>query len=96
MSTLIAPPPNIPAILTQTLDEFVAQQVAEQELADETAYFEKLAETERQRKIWDYYEQEVLRGLNSGPSIPLTPDFWDDIQAEVQQRLRTQQAEKTA
>ena len=105
MSTLAAPPPpNVPAILTQTLDEFVAQQVAEQELADETAYFEKLAETERQRKIWDYYEQEVLhyyeqevlRGLNSGQSIPLTPDFWDDIREEVQQRLRTQQTEKTA
>jgi hypothetical protein len=96
MSTLAAPPPNVPAILTQTLDEFVKQQVAERELADETAYFEKLAEAEQQRKIWDYYEQEVLRGLNSGSPIPLTPDFWDEIREEVKQRLQAQQAEETA
>ena len=55
--------------------------VAEQELTEE----------ERQRKMWDYYEQEVLRGLNSGQSIPLPPDFWDEIREEVRQRLRTQQ-----
>ena len=56
----------------------------------------ELANDEQQRKMWDYYEQEVLRGLNSGPSVPLTPDFWDEIREEVKQRLRTQQAEKTA
>jgi len=96
MSTLAAPPPNIPAILTQTLDEFVAQQVAEQELADETAYFEKLAETERQRKIWDYYEQEVLKALDDDKWIPYTPDLLDKIREEVRQRLQTQQAVETA
>jgi len=96
MSTLTALPSNVPVILTQTLNEFVAQQVAEHELADETAYFEKLAEAEHQRKIRDYYEQEVLRGLNSGPSIPFTPDFWDNIREEVAQRLQAQQVEKTA
>jgi hypothetical protein len=47
-------------------------------------------------KIWDYYEQEVLHGLNSGQSVPLTPAFWDEIRAEVKERLRTEQAEKTA
>jgi hypothetical protein len=47
MSTLTAPPPNVPAILTQTLDEFVAQQVAEQELADR---IERKLE-ERKRKV---------------------------------------------
>jgi len=55
--------PTVPAILTQTLDEFVKQQVAEHELADEAAYYEKLAEAQRQRKIWDYYEQEVMKAL---------------------------------
>jgi len=56
MPTLTAPPPHVPAILAQTLDEFIKQQVAEQELADETAYFEKLTEAQRQQKIWDYYQ----------------------------------------
>jgi hypothetical protein len=86
MSTLIAPPTNVPAILTQTLDEFVKQQVAEQELPDETAYYEKLAEAERQRKIWDYYEQKVLRGLESGEPIPLTPEYWSEFLRKREER----------
>ena len=86
MSTLIAPPPSVPRILTQTLDEFVEQQVVEEGCVDESAYFAKLAEAERQRKIWDYYEQEVTRGLASGPSIPLTPEYWNEFLRKREER----------
>ena len=86
MSTLTAPPPHVPAILTQTLDEFVKQQIAEQELADEAAYFEKLAEAQRQRKIWDYYEQEVMKALESGEPIPLTPEYWNEFLRQRKER----------
>jgi hypothetical protein len=54
MSTLAAPPYVAP-ILTQTLDEFVQQQVAEQGFVDESEYFSNLAEKERKEKIRDYY-----------------------------------------
>ena len=91
MSTL-----TVPRILPQTLDEFVEQQVVEEGCADEAAYFAKLAEAERQRKITAYYEREIQRGFDSGPPIPLTPDFWDKIREEVEQRLQSKQAEKSA
>jgi hypothetical protein len=29
--------------------------------------------------MWDYYEREVIRGLESGPPIPLTPEYWGDF-----------------
>ena len=58
--------------------------VAEQELTNE----------EQQRKIWDYYEQEVLKAIESDRWIPYTPDFFDKIREEVRQRLRAKQAEK--
>ena len=103
MSTFTAPP-HVPALLTQTLDEFVKQQVAEQELADEAAYFEQLAEAQRQRKIWDYYEQEVLKAIDSadkgkGTRIETEEDwekFLGNIRANVEQRRQARQAEKTA
>jgi len=60
--------------------------VAEQELTDE----------ERQRKMWDYYEQEVLKAVESDRWIPYTPDFFDKIREEVRQRRQAKQAEKTA
>jgi len=58
--------------------------VAEQELTDE----------EQQRKMWDYYEQEVLKAVESDTWIPYTPDFFDKIREEVKQRLQAKQAEK--
>ena len=50
--------------------------VAEQELTEE----------ELQQKLWDYYEQEVLRGLESGPSIPLTPEYWNEFLRKREER----------
>jgi len=52
--------------------------------------------TEEDRKMWDYYEQEVLKAIDSGPSIPLTPEFWVTIREEVEQRLQAKRAGKTA
>jgi hypothetical protein len=92
MSTLTATPPHVPAILTQTLDEFVKQQVAEQELADETAYFEKLAEAQRQRKIWNYYEQEVLKAIESDTWIEGTLEFWEKLRQGAHERREARKA----
>jgi len=58
--------------------------VAEQELTEE----------ERQQKVWDYYEQEVIRGLDSGPSIPLTPEYWSEFLRKREERNAARQAEK--
>ncbi len=92
MSTLTDPAAEI---LTQTLDEFVKQQVAEQGCSDEAEYFKKLAEAERQQKIWDYYEEEVIRGLESGPPIPLTQEFWDGFLREREERRNAKRSGKT-
>ncbi|MCL2711453.1 MAG: hypothetical protein FWE95_11285 [Planctomycetaceae bacterium] len=54
--------------------------VAEQEFANE----------ERQRRMWDYYEQEVMRGLESGPPIPLTPEYWSDFLQKREERKAAQ------
>ena len=50
--------------------------VAERELTDE----------QRQRKIWDYYEREVIHGLESGPPVPLTPEYWSDFLQKREER----------
>lgn len=57
---------------------------------------QELTEEERQQKMWEYYEQEVIRGLESGPPIPLTPEFWVKIREEIEQRLQAKRTEKTA
>jgi hypothetical protein len=86
------PPPNTPKILTQTVDEFVEQEIAERGFSDKSEYFAKLAEEEHVRKIWAYYEKEVMNAIESDTWIPYTPDFWDKIHEDIEQRLQAQQA----
>ena len=52
------------------------------------------AEEERQREMWDYYEQEVLHGLESGPPIPLTPEYWNEFLRKREERKAARQTEK--
>ena len=45
----------------------------------------EFAEEERQRRITAYYEHEIQKGLESGPPIPVTPEFWDELNVEIEQ-----------
>ena len=60
--------------------------VAEQELTEE----------ERQQKITTYYEREIQKGLDSGQSIPVTPEFWDELNAEIEQAYHEKRRGRTA
>ena len=42
--------------------------------------------SEEERKMWDYYEQEVLKALESDVRIPETPEFWENLRKEAHQR----------
>ena len=60
--------------------------VAEQELTEE----------ERQQKITAYYEREIQKGLNSGSPIPVTPEFWDELNTEIEQAYHEKRRGRTA
>ena len=47
---------------------------------------QELADEERQQKMWDYYEQEVLKAVESDTWIQGTPEFWEKLRKEAQQR----------
>ena len=51
--------------------------------------------SEEERKMWDYYEQEVLKAIDNDKWVPMTPEFWDKIRADVEQRLQAKRAAKT-
>ena len=64
----------------------ISGQVTEQEMT----------EKERQRKITAYYEREIQKGLESGPPIPVTPEFWDELNAEIEQAYHEKRKGKSA
>ena len=51
--------------------------------------------SEEERKMWDYYEREILKTLDKGKSVPYNSEFWKKIHTDVEQRLQAKQAEKT-
>ena len=72
--------------LSEPLQRFVAGRVAELGFDRADQYFEQLIEEERQKRLEEYYYEKCLEGLASGPSIPITPDFWDEIKRGILQR----------
>ena len=50
--------------------------IAEPELAEE------------EHKIWDYYEQEVLKAIESDTWTEGTPEFWAKLRKEAHERRK--------
>ena len=78
--------PTLQINLSEPLEQFVVGQVAELGFERPDQYFEQLLEEERQRRLEEYYLEKCREGLASGPSIPITPAFWEDIKRGILQR----------
>ena len=76
--------PTFQIMLSEPLQQFVLGRVAELGLDRPDQYFEQLLEEERQRRLDEYYMKKCREGLASGPLIPITPGFWDDIAGEIE------------
>ena len=59
---------------TLTAPPDVFEQVAEPELTDE------------EQRMWDYYEREVLKAIESDTWIQGTPEFWERLRTEAHER----------
>ena len=87
MSTLLVAPPHADSFPPPTMDEYITQQLIEQGYP---------ADEEHVQKVWDYYERECLKAIESDTWIPYDENFWDDIDKEIDQRLQAQQTERIA
>ena len=56
----------------------------------------ELADEKRQRKITAYYEREIQKGFESGLPIPVTPEFWNELNAEIEQAYHEKRKGATA
>ncbi len=77
--------------LPDSLGEFVRQQTAESGFADENAYIQQLIQAELKERILETVESDLVEGLESGETEPVSQKFWDDLQDRVQERLAKKQ-----
>jgi len=61
---------------TLTAPPNVSERVAELEHSEE----------EQQQKMWDYYEREVMKAIESDTWIQGTPEFWEKLHQEARKR----------
>ena len=72
--------------LPQTMKQFVQQQVARGEYSSVSEYVRDLIRSDQKEKARAALEAEVLKGLNSGDSTPMTDQDWQQIRGEIRKR----------
>jgi len=63
--------------LPETAQSFVDEQVAAGRFSSPSDYIVSLVEEARRNAARERLEQLLLEGLDSGPPIEVTPDYWE-------------------
>ena len=68
------------------LKSFVQRQVERRGYSSVSEYVRDLIRGDQERQAIAALETEILKGLDSGPSTPMTKQDWQDIRTEVRRR----------
>ena len=79
--------------LPDTMKQFVHEQVARGGYSSASEYIRELIRTDQKQKALQALEIEILKGLKSGESTPMTKDDWQAIRNDIRQRHAGRQAE---
>ena len=72
--------------LTVDLKEFALQRTAEQGLPNVSQYVRELIQADRLQAAKQAIESEVIKGLRSGDSSPLSEASWQEMRTEIIRR----------
>jgi len=73
--------------LPDPMKEFIEELVARGDYSSASEYLRALIREDRERREKEKLEALLLEGLNSGPATEMTPTDWEQIRAEVRQRI---------
>ena len=80
--------------IPEQLKSFVQRQVRRRGYSSVSEYVRDLIRGDQERQAMTALEAEFLKGLDSGPSTPMTKEDWQGIREEV--RRRTAKRRKSA
>lgn len=75
--------------LPESLKEFVTAQVSEGGYDTPSNYISSLIQADQKQKAKVALERELLKGLESGPTVPMTAEDWESIRDEVRRRIQS-------
>ncbi len=72
--------------LPENMKQYVQEQVARGGYSSVSEYVRDLIRTDRRENVRAALEAEVLKGLHSGNSTPMTEEDWEEIRSELRKR----------
>jgi antitoxin ParD1/3/4 len=84
--------PTLEITLSEPLRAFVEEQVAGGSYATASNYLEELVREDQKRRAQMRLEALLLEGLDSGPPITVTPEYWEQKRARLLARVSDSQA----
>lgn len=80
--------PTVTISMPETLKAFVEDQVRTKGYGNVSEYFRELVRSARDRAADERLSALLLEGLNTGDDIPVTREFWRDLNAEATRLLK--------
>lgn len=74
--------------LPDSMRAFIEEQTKTGTYSTASEYLRTLIREDQKQKAQERLEALLLEGLESGEAQRLTPDDWEDLRGQVQQRLR--------
>jgi antitoxin ParD1/3/4 len=74
--------------LPKSMKVFVQTQVADRGYSSASEYIRDLIRADHDQRAWTALEAEILKGLKSGKSTPMTPEDWKVIRKEIHKRAK--------
>lgn len=74
--------------LPEPLKEWVEQQVESGGYGTVSEYFRELIREKQQRQLREQIDKKLLAAIDSGDSIPVTPEFWEERRNELSRRVK--------
>lgn len=72
--------------LPESMKDFIERETAEGHYATPSEYVRDLVEEALDRKNEERLEKLLLEGLDSGPPVRVTPEFWQELRAELTEK----------
>jgi antitoxin ParD1/3/4 len=73
--------------LPDSMKHFVQDRVSEGGYSSVSEYVRELIRTDQRRKTEERVDALLLEGLDSGPPIPVTPEYWEEKKRKLTERL---------
>lgn len=73
--------------LPEAMKHFVQDRVSEGGYSSVSEYVRDLIRTDQRRKAEERIDALLLEGLDSGPPIPVTPEYWEEKKRRLTERL---------